>query len=63
MQLAPMPFVRPGELRKAEWSEINLGIAEWRIPAAKTKGQASAEWRDPVRSTARVQSRTLGRPC
>jgi len=37
LQLAPLFFVRPGELRKAEWAEFNVGAAEWRIPAAKTK--------------------------
>ena len=25
-------FVRPGELRKAEWSQIDLEAGEWRIP-------------------------------
>jgi integrase len=30
-------FVRPGELRKAEWAEIDLGNAEWNIPAEKMK--------------------------
>lgn len=30
-------FVRPGELRKAEWDEFNLDAAEWRIPAEKMK--------------------------
>lgn len=30
-------FVRPGELRKAEWSEIDFGSAEWRIPAERMK--------------------------
>lgn len=30
-------FVRPGELRKAEWDEFNLETAEWRIPAEKMK--------------------------
>lgn len=39
MKLAPMLFVRPGELRRAEWSEIDLKKAEWRIPAAKMKGR------------------------
>jgi integrase len=39
MKLSPMLFVRPGELRRAEWSEINLDAAEWRIPAAKMKGR------------------------
>ena len=37
LQLAPLVFVRPGELRRAEWSEIDLENAEWRIPAAKMK--------------------------
>ena len=39
MKLAPMLFVQPGELRRAEWSEIDLEKAEWRIPAAKMKGR------------------------
>ena len=37
LQLAPLVFARPGELRHAEWSEINLETAEWRIPAEKMK--------------------------
>ena len=37
MQLAPLLFVRPGELRHAEWAEIDLDVAEWRIPGAKMK--------------------------
>lgn len=37
LQLAPLTFVRPGELRHAEWSEIDLEAAEWRIPGAKMK--------------------------
>ena len=37
LQLAPILFVRPGELRAAEWSEIDLDSAEWNIPAAKMK--------------------------
>ncbi|MEL0587111.1 MAG: integrase arm-type DNA-binding domain-containing protein [Candidatus Thiodiazotropha sp. (ex. Lucinoma kazani)] len=37
LQLAPLTFVRPGELRHAEWSEIDLDKAEWRIPAEKMK--------------------------
>ena len=37
LQLAPLVFVRPGELRKAEWQEINFETAEWRIPAEKMK--------------------------
>jgi integrase len=37
LKLAPLLFVRPGELRHAEWSEIDLDRAEWRIPAEKMK--------------------------
>ncbi len=37
LQLAPLVFVRPGELRHAEWAEINFETAEWRIPAEKMK--------------------------
>ena len=37
LKLAPLVFVRPGELRRAEWAEIDLDAAEWRIPAAKMK--------------------------
>ena len=37
LRLAPLVFVRPGELRQAEWTEFNLENAEWRIPAAKMK--------------------------
>lgn len=37
MKLAPMVFLRPGELRAGEWAEIDLGAAEWRIPAARMK--------------------------
>lgn len=37
MQIAPHVFVRPGELRHAEWSEIDLDGALWTIPAGKMK--------------------------
>lgn len=37
LKLSPLVFVRPGELRTAEWSEIDLDAAEWRIPASKMK--------------------------
>lgn len=37
LRLAPMLFVRPGELRHAEWSEIDLDAAVWNIPAGKMK--------------------------
>ncbi len=37
LQLAAMFFVRPGELRAAEWSDINLNTAEWNIPIERMK--------------------------
>lgn len=37
LRFAPLVFVRPKELRSAEWSEFDLGNAEWRIPAEKMK--------------------------
>lgn len=37
LRLAPLVFVRPGELRHAEWSEIDLERGEWNIPAEKMK--------------------------
>ncbi|PIE53786.1 MAG: integrase [Dethiosulfovibrio peptidovorans] len=37
MQILAYCFVRQGELRSAEWGEIDLDKAEWRIPAEKMK--------------------------
>ena len=37
LKLAPMLFVRPGELRTAEWAAIDLDKAEWRYEVSKTK--------------------------
>jgi len=37
LRLAPLVFVRPTELRAAEWSEFNLEAQEWRIPAERMK--------------------------
>jgi integrase len=39
LKLSPHVFVRPGELRRAEWAELDLERAIWRIPAAKMKGR------------------------
>ncbi len=36
LRLAPLVFVRPGELRSAEWAHINLDAAEWRYTVTKT---------------------------
>jgi len=37
LRIAPLVFVRPGELRKAEWNDVDLDAAEWRFTTAKTK--------------------------
>lgn len=39
LQLSALLFVRPGELRQAEWTEIDAMKAVWRIPALKMKGR------------------------
>ena len=36
LRLAPLLFVRPGELRQAEWKDINLERGEWRFLVSKT---------------------------
>jgi integrase len=37
LRVSPLLFVRPGELRHAQWPEIDLKKAEWRIPADRMK--------------------------
>lgn len=37
VRLLMLTFVRPGELRGAEWTEFDLDAAEWRIPASRMK--------------------------
>jgi integrase len=39
LKLAPLTFVRPGELRKAEWKEFDFESAEWRIAAKRMKSR------------------------
>jgi integrase len=39
LRLAPLVFVRPGELRQAEWADIDLETAEWRYTVSKTKAK------------------------
>ena len=41
LRLAPLVFVRPGELRRAQWTELDLDEAEWRIPAERMKMRES----------------------
>lgn len=37
LKLAPLVFVRPGELRTAQWAHVDLDSAEWRFTASKTR--------------------------
>ena len=39
LRLLPYVFVRPSELRKAEWAEIDFSASEWRIPARRMKAR------------------------
>ncbi len=43
LRLAPMLLLRPGELRYAEWSEIDLDAAEWTVPAARMKRERAGK--------------------
>lgn len=48
LQLAAHVFLRSGELRHAEWSEINFEAAEWRIPAARMKARKRDKEANPA---------------
>jgi len=37
LKLAPLVFVRPGELRGAKWSEFDFDNSQWRIPGSRMK--------------------------
>jgi integrase len=37
LELLALTFVRPGELRAAEWAEFDLDAAVWEIPAGRMK--------------------------
>jgi integrase len=37
LRLSPLVFLRQGELRQAEWKEINFNEREWRVPAERMK--------------------------
>jgi integrase len=52
LKLSPLVFVRPGELRTAEWAEIDLEAAEWRIPGSKMK--MKVDHLVPLASRARI---------
>lgn len=37
LKLSPLVFLRPSELRKAEWSEFDFNVPEWRVPENRMK--------------------------
>jgi integrase len=43
LKLAPMLFLRPGELRNAEWKEIDLESGTWIVPGRRMKGTQKAK--------------------
>ena len=43
LQLSPLVFVRPGELRSARWADIDLSAAEWRYTPPKTRNQTKVD--------------------
>ncbi len=43
LQLTPLVFVRPGELRGAEWAEIDIDNAQWCIPPVRLKMKTTAK--------------------
>jgi integrase len=43
LELAPLLFLRPGELRNANWSEIDLDGAMWTVPGHRMKGTLQAK--------------------
>jgi integrase len=47
LALAPLVFLRPGELRKAEWCEFDLDNATWLVSAARMKGRLKAKLNGP----------------
>ena len=66
LRLAALVFVRPGELRHAEWTEFDFDKAEWRIPAGKMKNERAAHRaivgsgrRRPPGNSSRYRARAL----
>lgn len=43
LKLSPMVFIRPGELRAAKWSDIDLDAAQWSYTPPKTRNQTQLE--------------------
>lgn len=59
IRLAPLVFVRPGELRKAQWIDFDLDIAEWRYSVSKTRNSGVTEHIVPLSSQAMMILREL----
>lgn len=47
LYLAPMLLLRPGELRHAQWSEIDLDSSTWTVPAARMKREKAGKLAGP----------------
>ena len=47
LALSPTVFLRPGELRHAEWAEFDLDCTTWTIPAARMNGRLKAKKNGP----------------
>jgi len=48
LRLSPIVFLRPGNLRQAEWADIDLEGASWRINGEKMKGQKARKRPDHI---------------
>ena len=59
LRLAPLVFVRPGELRNAAWKEFDLDGAMWRIPATRMKVHTGLDHLVPLSRQALVILRQL----
>ena len=60
LKLAPLVFVRPGELRAAEWAEFDLDRAEWRIAAQGRAQQRQRSGPGHIGARARVARAASG---
>lgn len=61
LHLAPLLFVRPGELRHAEWADVDLDAKEWRYKATKTGTEHIVPLADQAVATLRELHAVTGR--
>lgn len=59
LKLAPLTFIRPGELRSARWADIDLEAREWRFTPPKTRNQTQVELIVPLSDQAIEILKTL----